>query len=78
MARSFVKVRRAPPYQCVDNIRRWLQRAMKETGLLNSQDIDRVVNDSLDEDGEEIVADDAKKEAFRYDWSAEPKSEEQK
>ena len=33
---------------------------MKETGLLNSQDIDRVVEDGLDEEGEEIVADDAK------------------
>ena len=57
----------------VDNIRRRLQRAMKETGLLNSQDIDRVVEDSLDEEGEEMVADDAKKEAFRYDWSIKPK-----
>ena len=45
----------------VDNIRRRLQRAMKETGLLNSQDIDRVVEDSLDEEGEEMVADDVKK-----------------
>ena len=42
----------------VDNIRRRLQRAMKETRLLNSQDIDRVVEDSLDEEGEEMVADD--------------------
>ena len=41
----------------LDNIRRRLQRAMKETGLLNSQDIDRVVEDSLDEEGEEMVAD---------------------
>ena len=44
----------------VHNIRRRLQRAMKETGLLNSQDIDRVVEDSLDEEGEEIVSDDVK------------------
>ena len=34
---------------------------MNETGLLNSQDIDRVVEDSLDEEGEEMVADDVKK-----------------
>ena len=41
----------------VDNIRRHLQRAMKEIGLLNSQDIDVVVEDSLDEEGEEMVSD---------------------
>ena len=45
----------------VDNIRRRLLRAMKETGLLNSQDIDRVVEDSLEEEGEEMVADDVNK-----------------
>ena len=45
----------------VDNIRRPVQRAMKETGHLNSQDIDTVVEDSLEEEGEEMVADDAKK-----------------
>ena len=39
----------------VDNIRHRLQRAMKETGLLSSQDIDRVVEDSLDEEGEEMT-----------------------
>ena len=44
----------------VDNIRRRLQRAMKETGLLNSQELDRVVEESLDKEGEEMVADDAK------------------
>ena len=33
----------------VDNIRCRLQRAMEEAGLLNRQDIDRVVEDSLDE-----------------------------
>ena len=45
----------------VDNIRRRVQRAMKDTGLLKSQDIDRVVEDGLDEEGEEMVADGAKK-----------------
>ena len=34
---------------------------MKETRLLNSHDIDRVVEDSLNEEGEEMVADDVKK-----------------
>ena len=33
----------------------------KETGLLNIQDIERAVEHSLDEEGEETVADDAKK-----------------
>ena len=45
----------------VDNIRHRLQRAMKKTGLLSSQDIDRVVEDILDEEGEEMVSDDIKK-----------------
>ena len=45
----------------VDNIRRHLQRAMKETGLLNSQETDRVVEDGLDEEGEEMMADNVKK-----------------
>ena len=63
MPRSSVEASQDSQYQSsrVDNIRRRLQRAMKETGLLNSQDIDRVVEDSLDKEGEEMVADDVKK-----------------
>ena len=45
----------------VDDISRRLQRSMKETGLLNSEDIDKVVEDRLDEEGEEMVANDVKK-----------------
>ena len=37
---------------------------MKEIGQVNSLDIDRVVEDSLDEEGEEMVADDAKKRSI--------------
>ena len=64
MTRSSVKVCRDPSTSVisnVDKVRRRLQRAMKETGLLNSQDIDKLVADSLDEESEEMVADDAKK-----------------
>ena len=62
----------------VDNIRRRLQRAMKETGLLNSQDIDRVVEDSLDEEGEEMVAEDVKKGSIPTRLVNQAKTEEQK
>ena len=62
----------------VDNICRRLQRAMKETGLLNSQDIDRVVEDSLDEEGEEMVADDVKKGSIPIRLVNQAKTEEQK
>ena len=62
----------------VDNIRRRLQRAMKETGLLNSQDNDRVVEDSLDEEGEEMVADDVKKGSIPIRLVNQAKTEEQK
>ena len=61
----------------VDNIRCRLQRAMKETGLLNSQDIDRVVEDSLDEEGEEM-ADDVKKGSIPIRLVNQAKTEEQK
>ena len=63
MTRSSLRVCRAPlsVTSNVDNIRRRLQRAMKENGLLNSQNIAWVVDDSLDEEGEEMVADDVKK-----------------
>ena len=49
MTRSSVKSLSCPTLSVianVGNIRRRLQRAMKETGLLNSQDIDRVVEDT--------------------------------
>ena len=62
----------------VDNIRRRLQRAMKETGLLNSQDVDRVVEDSLDEEGEEMVADDVRKVSIPIRLVNQAKTEEQK
>ena len=62
----------------VDNSRRRLQRAMKETGLLNSQDIDRVVEESLDEEGEEMVADDVKKGSIPIRLVNQAKTEEQK
>ena len=74
MTRSSVKICgacRCLSSSNVDNIRRFLQRTMKENGLLNSQDINRVVEDSLDEEGEEMVADDAKKGSI-----PEPKTEE--
>ena len=61
-----------------DNIRRRLQRATKETGLLNSTDIDRVVEDSLDEEGEEMVADDVKKGCIPMRLVNLAKTEEQK
>ena len=51
---------------------------MKETGLLNSQDIDRVVEDSLDEEGEEMVADDVKKGSIPIRLVNQAKTEEQK
>ena len=35
-----------------------------EIGQVNSLDIDRVVEDSLDEEGEEVVADDTKKRSI--------------
>ena len=62
----------------VDNIRRRLQRAVKETGLPNSQDIDRVAEDSLDEEGAEMVADDVKKGSIPIRLVNHAKSEEQK
>ena len=51
---------------------------MKETGLLNSQDIDRVVEDSLDDEGEEVVADDAKDGSIPIRLVNQAKTEEQK
>ena len=57
----------------VDNIRRRLQRAMKEIGLLNSQDIDRVVEDSLDEEGEEMVRQRQERKYPDANWSIEPR-----
>ena len=51
---------------------------MKETGLLNSQDIDRVVEDSFDEEGEEMVADDANKGCIPIRLVNQAKTEEQK
>ena len=57
IVRGSVTGQSTPVISNVDNIRRRLQRATKETGLLNSQDIDRVVEDSLDEEGEEMVVD---------------------
>ena len=51
---------------------------MKETGLLNSQDVDRVVEDSPDEEGEEMVADDVKKGSFPMRLVNQAKTEEQK
>ena len=51
---------------------------MKETGLLNSQDIDMVVEDSLDEEGEEMVADDVKKGSIPIRLVNQAKTEEQK
>ena len=62
----------------VDNIRRRLQKAVTEIGLLNSQDIDRVVEDSLDEEGEEMVADDAKKGSIPMRLVNQAQIEEQK
>ena len=59
----------------VDNIRRRLQRAMKETGLLSSQDVDSVVEDSLDEEGEEMV--DAEKGSIPIQVVNQAKCEEQ-
>ena len=57
----------------VDKIRRRLQRAMKETGLLNSQDIDRVVEDSHDEESEEMVAEDATIGSIPMRWANQAK-----
>ena len=51
---------------------------MKETGLMNSQDIGRVVEDSLDEEGEEMVADDVKKGSIPIRLVNQAKTEEQK
>ena len=51
---------------------------MKETRQLNSQDIDRVVEDSLDEEGEEMIADDAKKGSIPIRLVNQDKNEEQK
>ena len=51
---------------------------MKETGLLNSQDIDRVVEDSLDEKGDEMVTDDVKKGSIPIRWVNQAKTEEWK
>ena len=48
------------------------------TGLINSQDIDRVVEDSLDEEGEEMVADDVKKGSIPVRLVNQAKTEEQK
>ena len=50
---------------------------MKETGLLNSQDI-RVVEDSLDEEGEEMVADDVRKGSIPIRLVNQAKTEGQK
>ena len=47
-------------------------------GVLNSQDIDRVVEDSLDEEGEEMVADDVKKGSIPIRLVNQAKTEEQK
>ena len=60
----------------VDNIRRRLQRAVKETELPHSQDIDRVAEDSLDEEGAEMVADDVKKGSIPIRLVNHAKSEE--
>ena len=62
----------------VHNICRRLQRAMKETGLLNSQDIDRVEADSLDEEGEEMMTDDVKKGSIPMRLISQAQIEEQK
>ena len=62
----------------VDNIPRRLQNAMNETGLLNSQDIDRVVEDIFDEEGEEMVADDAKEGSIPMRLVNQATTEEQK
>ena len=51
---------------------------MEETGLLNSQDIDRVVDDSLHEEGEEMMFDDAKKGSIPIRLVNQAKSEERK
>ena len=68
-----------PVISNVDNIRRRLQRAMKETGLLNSQDIDRVVEDSFDEKARNwLVADDVKKGSIPMRLVNQAKTEEQK
>ena len=50
---------------------------MKETGRLNSQDIDRLAEDSLDEEGEEMVADDVKKGSIPTRLVNQAKTEEQ-
>ena len=55
-----------------------MQRATKESGLLNSQDIDSEVEDSLDEEDEETVADDAKKGSILIRLVNQAKSKEQK
>ena len=49
---------------------------MKETGLLNSRDIDRVVEDSPDEEGEEMVATPRKKERIPIRMVNQAKTEE--
>ena len=51
---------------------------MKETGPLSSHDTARVVEDSLDEEGEETVADDAKKGSIPIRLVNQAESEEQK
>lgn len=57
----------------VSNSRRRLQRAMKETELLGCQDVDRVAEDSLDEESEERE-DAADKGSIQilFVWSTEP------
>ena len=49
---------------------------MKETGLLSSQDIDMVLEDSLDEEDEEMVAGDATKGSIPRQLVNQSKSEE--
>ena len=51
---------------------------MKKSGLLNSQDIDRVVEDSVDDEGEEMVADDVKKGRIPIRLVNQVNTEEQK
>ena len=46
--------------------------------LLNNQDIDNVVEGSLDEEGEEMVADDVKKGSMPIRLVNQAKAEEQK
>ena len=78
MTGSSVKVYRAHQYQSSRTLTTSAAVCKEETALLKSQDIDRVVEDSFDEEGEEMVADDAEKGSIPIRLVNQAKTEEQK